>query len=105
MSQANGQSATVVGNDGVQHEVATPNVDVKFINNFIEMYRTEYFEDHSFQWCLDQIVERGMAEIKRYVKTNASRKEQMALGALAKEYNLTPETAREVLKAALAARK
>ena len=71
------------------------------IRNFVEAYRKEYFEDHSMEWCLDQIIERGCAEIKRQVKTAAKRQEQVVAGQLMDEFNLTPAQARQVLLEAL----
>jgi len=75
------------------------------IRNFVEAYRKEYFEDHSMEWCLDQIIERGCAEIKRQVKTAAKRQEQVVAGQLMDEFNLTPAQARQVLLEALKQKK
>ena len=72
------------------------------INNFVERYRKEYFEDHSLEWALDQILDRGMAEITRQVKTARERARQKSAGDLIKEFNLTPQQAKEFLRQALA---
>jgi len=75
------------------------------IRNFVEAYRKEYFEDHSMEWCLDQIIERGCAEIKRQVKTAAKRQEQVVAGQLMDEFNLTPAQAKAILLEALKQKK
>ena len=98
-------AVAVIGNDGAMHEQVQLTVETKRIANFVEAYRKEYFEDHSMEWCLDAIIERGIAEIKRYVKTNDARKKQMAAGSLVKEFGLSIEQAKAVLTEALAAKR
>ena len=99
----NAQAAvSVIGNDGETHEVAPLAVDTKRISNFVEAYRKEYFEQHSLDWCLDTIIERGIAEIKRTVKTQQKTAENKVAGNLLKELGMTPAQARVKLLAALA---
>ena len=64
---------------------------------FIQAYRKEYFEDHSTEWCLDEIISRGKAEIKRQVKTAVKTAENRAAGDLLRMANLTPKQAQELL--------
>jgi len=80
-------------------------IDDGRFRNFVEAYRKEYFEDHSMEWCLDQIIERGCAEIKRQVKTANTRKEQVVAGSLMKEFNLSPAQAKAILQEALKQKK
>ena len=87
--------------DNITIEVSTQTQ----LRNFVEANRRKYFEDHSLNYCVEQILQRGMAEITRYIKTNENRKEQMASGALIKELGLTPAQAKEILAEALKQKK
>lgn len=105
MSNPNGQTqgTSPVANDkGTIVQVPDLAVPTNRIFNFVERYRKQYFEDHSLDWCLDEIITRGMAEITRQVKTANVRAEQKAAGDLLKEYGMTPKQAAEHLRAALA---
>lgn len=64
---------------------------------FALAYRTEYFEDHSAEWCLDEIITRGKAEIKRTVKTAKKTAENKASGDILRAYNLSPKEALALL--------
>lgn len=61
------------------------------IYNFVEANRTAYFEQHSLEWALDQIISRGIAEIKRAIKTGEKREQDVAAGKAVKALNLTPQ--------------
>lgn len=99
--QAQGTSATAnaKGQIVVQPDLTVP---AERIYNFVERNRKKYFEDHSLDWCLDEILTRGMAEITRQIKTSDVRAEQKAAGLVLKEFNMTPKQAAETLKAMLA---
>ena len=60
------------------------------IYNFVEANRTAYFEQHSLEWALDEILNRGIAEIKRAIKTGVKREADVAAGKAVKQLNLTP---------------
>ena len=94
----NGKATSVVV-DNTGRTVTVPDLTVpqERIFNFVEMNRKEYFEDHSIEWCLDEIINRGIAEIKRQVKTAAKTRENKAAGSLLKEFNLSPADAKRLL--------
>ncbi len=97
-SQGVTQGTSVVATaQGKAKEVPDLNVPANRIYNFVERFRKEYFEDHSLDWSLDQIIARGMAEIERQVKTARERAKQKAAGDLLKEFNLTPAEAKRTL--------
>jgi hypothetical protein len=73
------------------------NVPVNRIYNFVEANRKAYFEEHSLDWCLDEIISRGIAEITRQVKTAVKARENKAAGSLLKEFNLSPADAKKLL--------
>ncbi len=75
------------------------------IYNFVETYRKDYFEDHSLDWCLDEIISRGIAEITRQVKTAKKVAVDKASGSLLKEFNLSPADAKKLLLDMLAKQK
>jgi hypothetical protein len=87
---------------GTVSQVPDLQVPVNRIFNFVERMRKAYFEEHGLDWCLDEIITRGIAEITRQVKTAQVRIEQKAAGDLLKAYNMTPREAAEFLKKALA---
>lgn len=91
------QTSVVATAQGKAKEVPDLNVPANRIYNFVERFRKEYFEDHSLDWSLDQIIARGMAEIERQVKTARERAKQKAAGDLLKEFNLTPAEAKRTL--------
>jgi hypothetical protein len=80
-------------------------VPVNRIYNFVESYRRDYFEDHSLDWCLDEILTRGIAEITRQVKTAKKVALDKASGSLLKEFNMTPKQAEAFIKDMLAKQK
>lgn len=105
MSNPNGQAVStsaVATNAGTIVSVPDLTVPASRINNFVERYRKTYFEDHGLEWCLDEIITRGIAEITRQVKTAAKAAENRAFGELGRSFNMTPKQAAEYLKAALA---
>lgn len=105
MSQSNGQASqseakaksAVATNAGTIVAVPDLVVSASRINNFVEMYRKTYFEDHGLEWCLDEIISRGMAEIKRQVKTAAKTAENRASGELLRSFNMSPAQAKQLL--------
>jgi hypothetical protein len=99
MSQ-NGQTlgtSPVVDGKGKVSQVPDLNVPVNRIYNFVEANRKAYFEEHSLDWCLDEIISRGIAEITRQVKTAVKARENKAAGSLLKEFNLSPADAKKLL--------
>ena len=99
MSQ-NGQTlgtSPVVDGKGKVSQVPDLNVPVNRIYNFVEANRKAYFEEHSLDWCLDEIITRGIAEITRQVKTANKARENKAAGSLLKEFNLSPADAKKLL--------
>src|SRR6267142_1014451 len=98
-TNGNTQSTTsaIATNDGKVIQVQDLNVPVNRIYNFVERNRKAYFEDHSIEWCLDEILNRGMAEITRQVKTQVKAAENRAAGTLLKEFNMTPQQAKALL--------
>ena len=102
---SNGQVQTtspVATNDGKVVQVPDLAVPSNRIAGFVAMYRKEYFEDHSLDWALDQILSRGMAEITRQVKTARERAKEKAAGSLLKEFNLSAKDAKVLLLEMLA---
>jgi hypothetical protein len=93
-------TAAVTSNDGkrvVVEPMSVPVEKVTSIYNFVEAHRKDYFEDHSMDWALDEIITRGIAEITRQVKTQVKAAENRAAGSLLKEFNMTPEQAKALL--------
>ena len=99
-----GMSA-VVSNDGKVVQVPDLAVPTNRIYNFVTSYRKDYFEDHSLDWCLDEIITRGIAEITRQVKTAKKVAVDKASGSLLKEFNLSPADAKKLLLDMLAKQK
>jgi len=99
-----GMSA-VVSNDGKVLQVPDLAVPTNRIYNFVSTYRKDYFEDHSLDWCLDEIITRGIAEITRQVKTAKKVAVDKASGTLLKEFNLSPSEAKKLLSDMLAKQK
>ena len=95
-------TSQVAKNDGSLETVADLTVRADRFNNFVELHRKDYFEDHSLEWCLDAIITRGIAEIERQVKTAEKAALNRAAGTLQKEFNMTPEQAKEAFKLFLA---
>lgn len=98
-------TSAVASNAGRIVEVPDLHVPTSRVYNFVEMYRKDYFEDHSLDWALDQIITRGMAEITRQVKTAKKVAVDKASGSLLKEFNLSPADAKKLLQAMLATQK
>src|SRR6266446_1236230 len=92
-------TSAVASNAGRIVEVPDLQVPTSRVYNFVELYRKDYFEDHSLDWSLDQIITRGMAEITRQVKTAKKVAVDKASGSLLKEFNLTPAEAKRTLLA------
>lgn len=109
--KVNGQTASapsttpVATNAGTIVQVPDLSVPANRIAGFVERYRKDYFEDHGLEWCLDEILSRGMAEIKRQVKTAAKTAENRAFGDLGRKFNMTPAQAQKFLLDAIAAQK
>jgi hypothetical protein len=100
-SQPNGTSA-VATPEGKVVQVPDLNVPTNRIYNFVAQYRKEYFEDHSLDWCLDEIITRGIAEITRQVKTARQAAKNRAAGSLMDELHMTPQEAKEFIRKMLA---
>ena len=98
---SNGQAVVstspVATNDGKVVQVPDLTVPSNRIYGFVQQYKREYFEDHGLDWCLDEILTRGMAEITRQVKTARERAKEKAAGGLLKEFNLSPAEAKKLL--------
>ena len=47
-----------VKNDGTKVQITDLVVAANRIYNFVEMNRTSYFEQHSMEWALDEIINR-----------------------------------------------
>ena len=88
----------VTTNDGKLVEIADLNLPADYIYNFVTLYTSEYFES---DWSLDRsfraIVDRGMAEIKRQVKTSRKTAENKAAGTVLKEFGMTAEEAKRFI--------
>ena len=100
-SNTNGQAvqstSPVATNAGTVLQVPDLAVPTNRIYNFVSQYRKDYFEDHSLDWCLDEIISRGIAEITRQVKTAKKVAVDKAAGALLKEFNMSPAEAKRTL--------
>ena len=100
-SNTNGQAvqstSPVATNAGTVVQVADLTVPTNRIYNFVSQYRKDYFEDHSLDWCLDEIISRGIAEITRQVKTAKKVAVDKAAGSLLKEFNMSPAEAKRTL--------
>jgi hypothetical protein len=104
-SNTNGQAVASQGvttspvatNAGTVVQVPDLAVPTNRIYNFVTQYRKDYFEDHSLDWCLDEIISRGIAEITRQVKTAKKVAVDKASGSLLKEFNLSPADAKKLL--------
>jgi len=95
-------TSAVATNDGKVVQVPDLAVPANRIYGFVQQYRREYFEDHSLDWSLDEILTRGMAEITRQVKTARERAKEKAAGSLLKEFNLSAKDAKVLLLEMLA---
>lgn len=91
------ETSAVATNDGTMVEVPHLTVAASRIYGFVEKNRKAYFEDHSLDYCLDEIISRGMAEITRQVKTAEKAAVNRASGELLKKFNLTPSEAAKLL--------
>lgn len=80
-----------VKSDGTKVMLPDLVVAANRIYNFVEGNRTEYFEQHSLEWALDEIISRGIAEIKRAIKTGVKREADVAAGKAIKALNMSPE--------------
>lgn len=98
-------TSAVASNAGRIVEVPDLRVPTSRVYNFVELYRRDYFEDHSLDWALNQIITRGMAEITRQVKTAKKVAVDKASGSLLKEFNLSPADAKKLLLEMLAKQK
>lgn len=96
-SSAKQSTSPVATNAGTIVQVPDLNVPANRIAGFVAQYRKDYFEEHSLDWALDEIISRGMAEIKRQVKTAKKTAQNKASGDLLREFNLTPLQAKEIL--------
>lgn len=56
---------------------------------FVRDNKAAYFEDHSLEWALDEMLNRGKAEIKRTVKTATKLAEAKASAAVLKKFNMS----------------
>lgn len=88
---ANENTSLCVKSDGTKVMVPDLVVAANRIYNFVEGNRTAYFEEHSLEWALDEILNRGIAEIKRAIKTGEKREKDAAAGKAIKALNMSPE--------------
>lgn len=93
----NNGTTLVADNKGDLIEVEDLSVPADRIYDFVERNRKDYFEDHGLEWCLDEILTRGMAEITRQVKTAAKQKEKNTLSAMVDGLGLTLAEAQSLL--------
>jgi hypothetical protein len=90
--------STVTNNEGKLIEVSDLQLPADYIYNFVVMYTGKYFEtDWSLDRCFRAIVDRGLAEIKRQVKTSEKLAVSKAAGAVLKEFNMSPEEAKRFI--------
>jgi hypothetical protein len=95
----------VADNTGKMIEVADLSIRSDRIYSFVTRLRQDYFGDEwSLQRCCEQIVDRGMAEIERQVKTGKKLAQDRAFGELAK-LGISAAQAKEMVRAALEAKK
>lgn len=99
-SNTNGQASQLP--DLTVADLAVP---TNRILGFVTAYRKDYFEDHSLDWCLDEILTRGIAEITRQVKTAKKVALDKASGSLLKEFNMSPKQAEAFIRDMLAKQK
>ena len=90
-------TSSIAGKDGKLQEGPNLQVAVESIYNFVERNREAYFEDHSLDWCLDEIIARGKAEIKRSIDAAVKRAKEKAALALLEMHHLTPDEAAKYL--------
>ena len=100
--QVQASSSPVATDAGKVVQVPDLSVPSNRIYGFVTRYRKDYFEDHSLDWCLDEIITRGIAEITRQVKTAQQRAKDKAAGTLLKEFNLSEADAKKLLLEMLA---
>jgi len=91
------QTSPVATNEGKVMQVPDLSVAANRIFGFVQQYKKDYFEDHGLEWCLDEIISRGMAEITRQVKTAKKTAENRVAGDLLRQYNMTPEEAKRFI--------
>jgi hypothetical protein len=93
----------VANNNGDLVEQEPIILDASLFYNFV-MEHSEYFEvdSHSMQWCVEWILERGKAEIRRQIKTATKQKENKVFGDLARataaKYKMTFEEAQIAIR-------
>jgi hypothetical protein len=90
-------SSKVTDNTGKIVEVQDLSVSADKIYNFVQLHKTAYFEDHSLEWALDEIIARGCAEITRQVKTARKLDEQRKAAKVLEAFNLSPIEAQLLL--------
>ena len=94
------KTSPVATSQGKVEVVPDLQVPANRIYNFVEQMREAYFEQHSLDWALDEIITRGIAEITRQVKTAKKTAESKAAGTVLREYNMTPEQAKAFIEQA-----
>jgi hypothetical protein len=90
-------SSKVTDNTGKIVEVQDLSVSADKIYNFVQLHKQTYFEDHSLEWALDEIIARGCAEITRQVKTARKLDEQRKAAKVLEAFNLSPADAAKLL--------
>lgn len=88
-------------NNGKQVEVEPVLIDASLFYDFV-MSNTSYFEveNHSMQYCVEEILTRGKAEITRQIKTAKKTRENKVYGDLARQFNMSLAEAKAALAAA-----
>lgn len=90
-NQAPEGTSLCVKSDGTKVHVKDLVIAANMIFNFVEMNRTAYFEQHSLEWAIEEIIARGKAEITRSIKTGVKREADVQAGKTLKALNMTPQ--------------
>jgi hypothetical protein len=91
------EKSVVATNDGKLVSLDNISVPAERVFSFVERNRQTYFEDHSLDWAVDEILTRGMAEITRQIKTARKVAENKASGDLLRQFKMSPEEAAKLL--------
>lgn len=64
------------------------------VATFARDNKADYFEDHSLDWALEEVVTRGVAEITRQIKTAKKTALAKASAKVLEGFNMSPEQAK-----------
>jgi hypothetical protein len=90
-------SSKVTDNTGKVIEVQDLSVSADKIYNFVQLHKQAYFEDHSLEWALDEIIACGCSEITRKVKSADKLADQRQAAKVLHAFNLSPVEAAKLL--------